>query len=191
VKTILFEDQVFEKKDFSTAWTKGEYDHCTFHHCDFSNLNLSGTIFSDCRFLDSNLSLAKLGKTAFKTVYFKDCKLLGMRFDQADDFLFSVSFDHCFLNHSSFYKKKLKGSQFLYCKMEEVEFSEADLSFSVWDGTDLSRAKFENTLLERADFRLALHFSIDPEKNKIKKAKFSLPGVLGLLDVYDLDIELH
>jgi fluoroquinolone resistance protein len=44
-------------------------------------------------------------------------------------------------------------------------------------------------LLEKADFRTAYNYSIDPEKNRIKKAKFSIFGVTGLLDKYDIEIE--
>jgi hypothetical protein len=53
----------------------------------------------------------------------------------------------------------------------------------------LSGATFENTNLEKADFRTSFNYSIDPEINRIKKAKFALPEVLGLLNKYDLVIE--
>jgi fluoroquinolone resistance protein len=43
--------------------------------------------------------------------------------------------------------------------------------------------------LEKADLRTAYNYSIDPSINKIKKAKFSLPGVVGLLSKYDIEIE--
>ena len=43
--------------------------------------------------------------------------------------------------------------------------------------------------LEKADFRTAAHYSINPENNKIKKAKFAMPWVLGLLDKYNIEIE--
>ncbi|MGB5462457.1 MAG: pentapeptide repeat-containing protein, partial [Aureibaculum sp.] len=33
------------------------------------------------------------------------------------------------------------------------------------------------------------NYSIDPEKNPIKKAKFSQDGIGGLLDKYDIVIE--
>jgi hypothetical protein len=47
---------------------------------------------------------------------------------------------------------------------------------------------FENTLLEKADLRTAFNYSIDPEMNRVKKAKFSIAGVTGLLDKYDIEI---
>jgi len=52
------------------------------------------------------------------------------------------------------------------------------------------RATFENTALEKVDLRTGFNYSINPEINRIKKAKFSLQGVLGLLDKYDIEIEL-
>jgi len=44
-------------------------------------------------------------------------------------------------------------------------------------------------VLEKADFREATNYFIDPEKNRIKKAKFSLNGLPGLLIPYDIIIE--
>jgi fluoroquinolone resistance protein len=44
-------------------------------------------------------------------------------------------------------------------------------------------------MLEKADFRTSNGYSIDPEMNRIKKAKFSLEGVAGLLDKYDIEVE--
>jgi hypothetical protein len=53
----------------------------------------------------------------------------------------------------------------------------------------LADAKFENTILQKADLRSAFNYAIDPEINKIKKAKFSLPEVTGLLKKYDIEID--
>lgn len=44
--------------------------------------------------------------------------------------------------------------------------------------------------MEKADFRTSYNFSIDPDVNRIKKAKFSLDGVRGLLDKYDIQIDI-
>ena len=53
----------------------------------------------------------------------------------------------------------------------------------------MAGATFDNSNLEKVDFTTAFNFSIDPEINRIKKAKFSLAGVLGLLNKYDIIIE--
>jgi hypothetical protein len=42
--------------------------------------------------------------------------------------------------------------------------------------------------LEKTDFRSSFNYSIDPEVNRIKKAKFDRAGLAGLLDKYDLEI---
>lgn len=67
----------------------------------------------------------------------------------------------------------------------------ADLSGAVFDQCDLSGAKFEGTQLEKADFRTAFHFSIDPVKNSIRKARFSSMNLEGLLHAFGIEIEEH
>lgn len=184
------EDSFFEKEDFTlTSLKKGEYESCVFTSCNFSECDLSEFNFINCEFKDCNLSLAKLNKTAFQDVKFSGCKLLGLQFDTCNEFSLSFSFDNCLLNHSIFYKRKIKKTSFLNSQLREVDFTEADLSSSVFDNCDLSGATFEYTNLEKSDFRTAYNFSIDPESNRIKKAKFSLNGLSGLLHKYDLEIE--
>jgi fluoroquinolone resistance protein len=133
--------------------------------------------------------MAKLTKTAFKDIKFKTCKLLGLHFSDCSDFLFSVDFDDCILRLSSFYRLKLKKTKFKNSNLQEVDFVEADLANAVFENCDLSGATFEDTILEKADFRSSRNYSINPEVNRIKKARFSIAGVSGLLDKYDIIIE--
>ena len=72
--------------------------------------------------------------------------------------------------------------------MRHVDFFESDLSKSVFSDTDLTNAVFESTILKEVDFTTASNYSIDPERNTIKKAKFSLYGIEGLLQKYDIKI---
>ena len=73
--------------------------------------------------------------------------------------------------------------------MHETDFTESELSGSTFENCDLTRATFENTILEKANLSSAYNFSIDPENNKIRKAKFSIQGIAGLLKKYDIVIE--
>jgi uncharacterized protein YjbI with pentapeptide repeats len=73
--------------------------------------------------------------------------------------------------------------------LHEVDFTEADLSGVVFVNCDLAGVIFENTNLEKCDFRSAFNYTLDPEVNRIKKAKFSLSGIKGLLEKYQIDIE--
>ena len=185
-----FIDKVFDREDFrETPPAGGEYENCVFKNCDFSGTDLSEIIFIECEFVNSNLSLAKLPKTAFRDVMFRDCKMLGLHFEQCNDFGLAFSFEKCTLDHSSFYRMKLKQTSFRNTHLLEVDFTECDLTGSVFEHCDLTGAMFEHTVLEKADLRTSFNYSIDPENNRIKKARFSLSEVHGLLDKYDIAIE--
>jgi len=71
----------------------------------------------------------------------------------------------------------------------EADFTQSDLTDATFDQCELAGATFDNTILEKADLRTSFNYSLDPEKNKIKKAKFSLPAVTGLLHKYDIEID--
>jgi uncharacterized protein YjbI with pentapeptide repeats len=73
--------------------------------------------------------------------------------------------------------------------LHEVDFVDADLSMALFDNCDLQGAIFENSLLEKTDFLTAKNYSINPEINRIRKAKFSIPEVVGLLSKYDIIIK--
>jgi fluoroquinolone resistance protein len=186
-----FENKKFEKIDYTVNHlTKGDYEYCSFINCDFSNSDLSECKFSDCEFLGCNLSLVQLTKTAFRDITFKDCKMLGFPINNCNEIGLSFRFENCILNHSSFYKTKIKKTIFRNAQLQEVDFSESDLTDSLFDNCDLTRATFDHTILEKADFRTSFNFSIDPELNRIRKAKFSINGIAGLLEKYDISIDL-
>jgi uncharacterized protein YjbI with pentapeptide repeats len=114
--------------------------------------------------------------------------MLGLPFDTVNPFLFEVSFHHCDLSYAVFTGARLKAFRFEHCILHESDFSGADLSNAAFDHCDLAGAQFIGTNLERADFSSAINFTIDPEKNKMKKAKFSEAGLEGLLAKYQLEI---
>ncbi|MBS1751247.1 MAG: pentapeptide repeat-containing protein [Bacteroidetes bacterium] len=186
----IFVDKKFNAEYFmNTGLLTGEYDGCVFEHCDFSNGDFSTCIFLDCRFEACNLSLVKLNKTVFRDVVFKDCKMLGLHFEQCNSNGLSVNFEQCILNQSSFYQCKLIKTRFKNCQLQETDFTEADISASVCDRCDFRGAAFEQTNLEKTDMRGSMNFDIDPEKNKIKKAKFSHSEIAGLLMKYNIEID--
>jgi uncharacterized protein YjbI with pentapeptide repeats len=115
--------------------------------------------------------------------------MLGLRFDTCNEFGLSFSFDSCQLNHSSFYKTKIKKTIFKNSQLQEVDFAACGLTSAVFENCDLSGAVFENTDIEKADFRTSYNYSIDPEINRITKARFSILGVSGLLEKYNIIIE--
>lgn len=184
-----FEDKRFESIDYTKhIFIKGEYDHCEFINCNFANTDLSNVQLIDCVFTGCNLGMTKLTGTTLNTIHFKESKIIGINFETCSEFLFSASFENCILNFSSFYKRVLKKTIFKDCTMHEVDLTDADLSGSVFTKCDFHNAKFDNTNLEKADLRTSYNFAIDPERNKLKKARFSHDGLAGLLTKYDIVI---
>lgn len=176
--------KTFEKKD---SLPRGEYENCIFKQCVFADL--SGIKFVECEFHHCNLSLTKLSNTALRDVKFSDCKMLGLRFDSCTQFGFSINVYDSMLNNSSFYKVKMVKTKMKNVRMQEVDLSECDLTASVLDNCDFAGAIFDRTILEKADLRTSYNYSLDPATNRIKKAKFSIHGIPGLLDKYDILIE--
>jgi uncharacterized protein YjbI with pentapeptide repeats len=185
MKEIFITNKTFDRNDLLT---KGEYENCTFNSCNFAEKNLSDFKFKDC-INSCNLSLVKLNNTMFRDVSFKDFKMLGLRFDACNEFGLSFSFDICQLNHSSFYKTKIKKTVFKNSQLQETEFSEADLASATFNNSNLKRVIYDQTKLEKSDFRTAYNCSIDLETSRIEKAKFSFMGIAGLLENYDIEIE--
>ena len=190
MKKDYIEQQLFTKQDYSeTPLPKGDYDTCNFRNCNFAGSDLSGIRFMDCTFTGCDLSNATVIKSSFQETVFKECKMLGLHFEKCDQLGLTVRFENCQLDHSSFYQVKLNHTIFLNTSLREVDFTETDLKNALFDQCDLLNAIFDHTNLERADLSSALNYSIDPESNRIRGAKFSLPSVVGLLNRYNIEIQ--
>jgi fluoroquinolone resistance protein len=180
------EDQKF--KACSTL-VKAQYDNCHFIQCAFNDLNFNNFIFSECIFESCDLSNVKISNTSFKDVQFVQCKLLGLKFEEANPFLLALTFIACTLNFASFYKLILKSTLFENCSIQEVEFSGADLTDSIFDNCDFIYSIFDGTILKNVNFRTSYNFSIDPSRNQLTKAKFSKENCLGLLNHLKIEIK--
>lgn len=166
-----------------------EFESCVFQNCDFSNSDFSDNDFINCRFENCNFAVAKINGTGLKDVYFTGCKLVGIDFEGCSNFLFEVNFKKCVLDYASFFGKKLKNTKFIDCSLKETDFSSSDLSGAVFGNCDLSLTVFKKCNLEKTDFRTAFNYSFDPGENKMKKAKFAISGLAGLLEKYNIEIE--
>jgi len=182
-------DEKFEKIDFRSKILDREYDNCVFESCIFSNADLSEISFLECEFRDCDLTLANLSGTGLKDVKFVNCKMLGMNFKDAAPFLLQIHLNNCHLEESSFYRLDLKGSSFDSCKLMGADFSEADLQSTPIVQCDLSECTFEGCNLTKADFTGSFNCQIDPEKNRLKGARFSRDQLHGLLWKYGIQVE--
>ncbi len=170
------------------GFAKGEYENCVFNNCHFENHTFSNSQFIDCQFNDCNLSMVPLQQTVFRGVQFNHCKMLAMRFDTCQKNGLSVAFNSCMLQQSSFYQAQLPKTRFHQSTLQGVDFTEANLAGAIFSDCNLLQAIFYQTHLEKADFTTAVDYSINPESNRIAKAKFAATGLAGLLHKYSIVI---
>ena len=189
MKETIHISKTFSKVIYTEESVKNrEFENCTFIDCDLYGSDFSMSQFLDCTFKDCNLSMVKFNSAGLKKAVFEDCKLMGIAFEYCEDFLFEVEFRGCMLDFSSFANKKMLKTKFSNCSMQEVNFSGTNLSKSIFDDVNLNGALFDKTNLSEADLSKAYNFSIDPELNAVKKAKFSLKDAGGLLEKYNLKL---
>lgn len=189
MELLIHEDKTFDKVVYAGQLISGwEFQSCEFKNCDFTNSAFVNNKFLECTFEGCNLSMMKLGKSTLSDARFRNCKILGVNFSECQDFLFTVTFDGCILDYSSFMAKKMPKTRFNKSTLKEVTFSLANLSGSVFEQCNLSETVFNRTDLSAVDFSTSYNFSIDPELNILKKAIFSAQGLPGLLDKYGIRI---
>lgn len=165
-----------------------EFYKCTFESCDFSKAVLTQCRFENCTFNKCDLSLAKLKGAEFIDVSFTGSKLIGI--DWAETLSISgLKFNQCRLDHSVFYSVEMRFTSFEECVLKGADFERANLTKAVFTLSDLEGCKFRETNLTSADFTGAINYSINPNLNKIRKAVFSLPDALALLNCFDIVIK--
>jgi fluoroquinolone resistance protein len=181
------ENQIFENYHFNEGLT--EFTSLIFKNSDFSKFDFNSFEFLDCIFITCDFSMAVFDQVVLTRVKFVNCKMLGIDFGKCSKYLFSVNFEKCILSYCLFLKNNLKKTIFKECIIKEALFSESDLSLASFIECDLVDTVFENNNLSETDFRTAENYNISPLGNKVSKAKFSYPGLLGLLGNFDIVIE--
>lgn len=187
-----YENKLFKNIDFADKTLRNtEFYRCRFMGCIFSQSDLTDNSFEDCTFEACDFSMTRIEGSGFRNASFVDSKILGVDFSNCNKLMFSFSFCNCHLDHSTFFGTKLIKTSFDHCSLKEVDFSEANLLAASFAECDLAGVIFSNTILEKADFRTAKNYSIDPEFNKISKAKFSASNLAGLLEKHKLDLDYN
>jgi uncharacterized protein YjbI with pentapeptide repeats len=172
--------------------SRSDFYNCTFRQCSLTETEFLKCRFSKCLFEQCDLSLIQVADSMISSTRFVKSKVLGVNWTMADwsaDLLGDPpSFNKCSINHSTFIGLKIPGILIKDCVASDVDFREADLSQATLSGTDFANSLFGNTNLTEADLRDAINYAIDPAKNTLTRAKFSLPEAMSLL--FSMDIVL-
>ena len=182
-------DEIFEDVDAKGEKLNGRrFENCSFKNCSFSDASFRDVTLIECKFDGCDLSNTQFTGARMRDSTFQDSKLIGINWASASA-LSGVSFQKCILNLSVFQSLDLRKCAIVDCAAREADFSETNLSEANLRGTDFSGARFSNTKLEKADLRNAVNYAIDPNENRIKKAKFSLPEAMSLLQGLGIEVE--
>jgi uncharacterized protein YjbI with pentapeptide repeats len=190
---FTYEDEKFENLKLDGVKVDGSsFIDCIFEGCSLVETVLQSCRFQRCTFLDCNLSLAEIPASEFGSMRFKRSKLVGIDWTKAKSNPASLGkplyFEASSLNHSTFIGLDMQKVQFIECIVHEVDFRETDLTRAQFIQTDLQGSLFMDTILRAAHFHSARNYNIDPVKNDLSGARFSLPEAMSLL--YALDIKL-
>jgi uncharacterized protein YjbI with pentapeptide repeats len=188
--SLEFEGQTFRKQSLNKViFTSRIFLECEFEHCDINETDFSNSRFSECKFLQSRISMASLKSCKMQDVSFSESKIVGVDFSECDPLLLSMAFDRCSIQSANFSQMNLRGIGFLKSIVKECRFIETELTAASFKGCDLSGTIFHNTILTEADLTDACNYRIDPMTNKLRKARFSLPEAVTLLEMLQIEIE--
>jgi len=189
-----FMENYYEEKEFSSlALQDLDLTDVEFFKCEFKSIimikgKLSACRFENCTFISSDLSLLSIQDCSFTDVEFVNCKLLGIDWTKIC-LPIKIGFAGCKMNDSVFYGMDLRNIQMVSCEVRNVDFEKCNLSKSNLKSSDFLNSTFAGANLSFADLSDAKNYSINPTQSNIKKAKFSLPEVLTLLDTWGIQID--
>jgi fluoroquinolone resistance protein len=185
-----YDEQNFDEAIFSKLLplTPTEFINCSFIFIDFTKSNLTLCKFIECQFTSCNLSNVSLKNSVFRDTHFNLCKLMGLNWSETQT-LTSPTFTESVLDYAIFQSLTLVEVSFKNCSMKEVDFYQANLSKANFTDAVLTQTTFNKANLTQADFRGSQDYFIDPRETNIKKAKFSMPEALALLQALEIILD--
>ena len=184
------EDKIFKAENFSgRSLNEYSFIDCFFENCNFTESSWINAKFCSCTFKNCNISLVDLKGCRIQEVLFEECKIVGAEFLKCNtDFIFSMDAKKTFIQYCNFSELDMRKTSFQGSKIYDSTFINTCLAEANFSDTDLKGILFRCCDLNKSNFCGALNYVIDPLINKVKKAKFSFPEVIGLLKGFDIEI---
>lgn len=170
-----------------------QFVDCVFENCSFYETEINNCAFKGCTFINCSIVNCRYKYTMAINNKFKKSVLLGVNW--SDLMISNAVFmpfnkmEDCTLKYCVFYGLKLKKFDFENSNIVEGIFEECQLQESKFKGCNLKGTTFNNNNLTGADFREAKGYGIELENNRLRKAKFSFPDVITLLDSLGIEVE--
>ncbi len=184
-----FFEERFDNQDYSgQSWDSRLYEECSFHNCQFVQVNMDDVVFRDCEFHNCEWVELGLGNVKLQELHFYQSRWKGLELNEDLPFPVSLFFEDSRMEKCSFQEIRFRDFSIKNSQVWEGHFASCDLRESDFSKSDLSGTIFEDNDLRKSDFRAAQNYQFDPTQNKIKGAKFSLPEVLVFLQPYGISI---
>lgn len=174
----LIEDKFIDK----------EFVNCTFRYCDFTKTAFDACLFEDCTFEQCELNMIGVADSRFRNCTVLESRALGIDWERVS-MPFKINFKYSLLNHCLFWRVDLQQCSFLSCQLQEVLFEQSLLQKVKLIDCDFAGASFKDCDLSGADFSQAQNYNLDLRLNKAKKAIFTMPEAIALLQ--GLDVVIH
>jgi fluoroquinolone resistance protein len=185
---------MFYKKTFNNiTQSNGILKNTEYEQCHFKKIALTNYVIDNCRFIsctfeDCVFSAIKPTNSSLFDLTFANSKVIGVDFTLAKK-VDAMTFNNSQINYSNFRFLILPKMKLTNCIAKETDFTEADLSDSDFNGTNFEGARFFKTNLTKTNFKNATNYYIDIHNNTIKKAVFSYPEAIHLLQCLDINVE--
>ncbi len=182
-------------KGLSLEWevlTDLEFSGCRFEGCTLEHTRLVRCRFESCTFSGCRAAELDCKDSILLDCAFENCHLTGINWDAlcGGGFMAPIeTLDHCHLKYNYFTEMNLSGFDFSGSEILSSLFADCDLSKSKFNLCPLEQTEFFRCDLTGADFRQAAGYRIDLETNKLKKARFSFPEVVDLLNGLGIRID--
>lgn len=180
---ICWEGELIQNQEFVEC----RFDGCVLERCKFSGCRFTDCVFSQCRVAELSFE-----DTILLDCGFEACHLVGINWSLllGGGFMFPItSFQNCHLKYNYFTDMNFRKFDFSQNEIVASMFGDCVLTESSFQGCELDRTEFFRCDLTRADFRQATGYQIDLETNQLKKAKFSCPEAIRLLDGLGIVVE--
>lgn len=170
-----------------------EYSECALRKCVFSNTALHNVKFINCVFEDCSLRNVTFRASSMLSAVFQDCSLMGLDWStvrrHGARLSLMTKMRSCSVKYNTFIDMNMAKMDFHGSVLHDCYFQECVLKQADFRDCDLRNTIFLNCDLGKADFREARNYGINVMTNKVAKAKFSQPDVVGLLSGFDIIIE--
>jgi len=146
--------------------------------------------FTECHFVDSDLSMADLTNTSFVSCTFERSKLIGIAWGKlGPSGLGQPYFKECKLDMGSFQRAKAERWVFERCSMVDVDFTDAKLQRTRFTECDLSGARFSESDLRDVNMKGSRGYSIDLRSCQTKGLRLSADDdALALLRQFGVEL---